>query len=156
MRLLELRRRAERDLGGDLEQARQVREAVLVDDVLGAHDGVLVLGGRRREHLETVGQGLAERRDLLLDVRRLGLARDATRNASSEPVYSGTRSTSPLSMAPKYDLAGADAELVADVEAGGRQRLAVDLGEQLALREVGRADDDRTGLAGRRARTGRR
>ena len=41
---LELRRGAEGDLGAVLEQARQVRQAELVDDLLGAHDRVLVLG----------------------------------------------------------------------------------------------------------------
>ena len=42
---------------------------------------------------------------------------------------------------------------VADVDAGGGQRLAVDLGEQGALREVGRADDDRTTPTGRAGNT---
>ena len=45
-------------------------------------------------------------------------------------------------------LAAADAELAADREAVGLQRLRVDLGDDLRLREVGRADDDRLQVAG--------
>ena len=64
-------------------------------------------------------------------------------------MYSGTRSISPLLDGRDVRLARSDVELVADVDAGGGQRLAVDLGEQGALREVGRADDDRTTPTGR-------
>ena len=49
------------------------------------------------------------------------------------------------------DLPGSDGWLVGHLEARGGERLAVDLGEQLTLREVGRADRD---LAGATARSG--
>ncbi|ABK74270.1 hypothetical protein MSMEI_6169 [Mycolicibacterium smegmatis MC2 155] len=39
-------------------------------------------------------------------------------------------------------LATADTELPADVKAVGLQRLGVDLGDDLRLREIGRADPD--------------
>ena len=48
-------------------------------------------------------------------------------------------------------LAAADAELLADGEAVGLQRLRVDLGDDLRLREVGRAHDDRLQITGDRA-----
>ena len=129
---------------------------MLVDDLLRADDGVLVLGRRRREHLEPLGQPLAERGQLLLDVGRRRLRRGSVMNGEQRAGVLGDEVDLAALDGAEVHLAGADAELVADVEAGRLERLAVDLGEQLALGEVGRADGDLAGLAGRDAAGARR
>ena len=130
-----------------------VGQAVLLGRLGRADDDVLVLGRRRREHLEAVGQRLAQRGDLLVDVGGLGHGVRvvlAEHERQQRVRVLGDEVDLAALDGAEVDLAGADAELVADVEAGGGQRLAVDLGQQLALGEVGRADGDRPAAGDRR------
>ncbi len=113
------------------------RCAVASDD----RDGVLVVGRRRRQDRQIARQRVEQRQQHRrpASVALVSLSKYCSRL----PVYSGIRSIEWSLHRGNVGLAAADAELAADVETVGLQRLRVDLGDDLGLGEVGGAHLDR-------------
>ena len=122
--------------------ARSAIEVALyfVGGLLGDDDRVLVLSARLLQHREGGGQRLLQRG---VDGVGLGLRGRLVEVLQQHAGVLGDEVDRAVLQAREVRLAAADGQLLGDVDALGLQGLGVDLGEDLVLGEVGRADDDR-------------
>ena len=135
--LLQLRRSAQDRVGRDLLQVGQRGQLVLIGELLGHDVDVLVGGLRGGQDLQVRADHLRQgRRDLFFGGGRGGLVEveqqvaGVLRDDADRVVLQGL----------DVDLAGADVELGRGVDALGLHGLCVELGQDLVLGEVGRAD----------------
>ncbi|MPM69623.1 hypothetical protein SDC9_116571 [bioreactor metagenome] len=137
---------ADPECAGGGRQVGQRGDVVLLGELLGDVVGVLVLGGCRGEDREAGRRRGSQRLGDLVRRRRGGLRVEVLQQVSGVLGHEVDRA---VLEGTDVDVPGADLHVALDLDALGLEGLGVELGDDLGLGEVGRADPDGAGSGGR-------